>query len=138
MPYVTLQGLVDRFGEQELQQLAPTETDAIDPVKVQAACDDAAGEIDSYLAAGGYATPITPTPGIVAAYGADIARYRLHDDDAPEIVTKRYERAIKFLQAVASGQVKLGGGSVGSEPDEPLGSADFVPGRKPVFPGGSF
>ncbi len=63
------------------------------------------------------------------------ARYRLYDEHATEQVTKRYEDAIKFLRAVAKGEVLLGIGGDGDEPT--AGSAEFQGGSR-VMPGGGF
>lgn len=133
MGYCTLQDLIDRFGEQELLHLSPNEAgDAIAPDKVTRAIDDATGEINGYVAAGGYPVPLAPVPAIVVAYCADIARYRLHTH-APDQVSKRYDDAIKFLRAVSSGQVQLGV----KEPEPSLGLVQIQPGRQ-VMKGGGF
>ncbi|MDX1464121.1 MAG: DUF1320 domain-containing protein [Halomonas sp.] len=136
MPYITLQDLIDRFGQDELLQLAADDTgQAIDQGEIDLAIADAGGEIDGRVAAGGYAVPLDPVPSIVQAYACDIARYRLYDERATDQVTKRYEDAIKFLRAVAKGEVKLG---IGSEAGgESAGSAEFQSAER-VMPGGGF
>ena len=134
MSYVTEQDLIDRFGEQELIDIAPDATGlAIDSVAVDRAVNDASGEVDGYIAAGGYDTPLTPVPAIVKAYTADIARYRLYDDHATEQVTQRYKDAIKFFTNLANGTVQLGVAS----PEPSGGSAEFNESRQ-VFKGGGF
>ena len=134
MVYVTQQDLIDRFGLTEVQQLAPDGEGGIDPVKIAAACDDASAEIDAHLTIGGYTPPLSPTPPILVGYGADIARHRLHDDGVPEPVEKRYAQALKFLMAVAKGEIRLGANPVA---ESGVGSVEMVPGRQ-VFPGGGF
>ncbi|MDT8428495.1 MAG: DUF1320 domain-containing protein [Pseudomonadales bacterium] len=134
MSYVTLQDLITRFGEPELLSLAPDATgEAIDAQAVQTACEDASGEIDGYVSAGGYTTPLIPVPRIIVSIAADIARYRLYDDHAIDQVTKRYDDTIRFLARVADGQVQLGV----KEPSSTAGSAEFAPSRQ-VMPGGGF
>lgn len=134
MAYVDAQALVARFGEGELTQLAPNETgDGYDAATVAQACEDATGEVDGYVGAAGYPVPLVPVPRIVLAYAADIARYRLYDDHAPEQIRKRYEDAVKFLRAVSQGDVMLGA----KEPEATGGTASFHSGRR-VFPGGPF
>lgn len=136
MGYCTAQDLIARFGEEELLRIVPDETgEAIDLAAVALACDDAAGEIDGYAAAAGYPTPLSPVPRIVAAYAADIARYRLYDDAATEQVTKRFNDAIRFLRAVANGDVTLG--VKDTAPAGSGGVAQFEGGRK-AFGGGGF
>ncbi|MFV2949674.1 gp436 family protein [Pseudomonas japonica] len=137
MPYVTLDDLVKRFGRNEILDIAGDETgDEIDVETVNRACEDAAGEIDSSLAAGGYKLPLTTVPPVVTAYACDIARYRMHDDRATEQVTKRYDDAIRFLRQVASGGLRLGAPKVDDEVTS-AGEVNFVPGRR-AFPGGVF
>lgn len=135
--YVTLDELIARFGRDEILDLARDETgDEIDAEIVSRACQDAAGEIDGSLAAGGYKLPLASVPPVVTAYGCDIARYRLYSNRATEQVTKRYDDAIRFLRQLASGGLKLGLPKVDDEVTS-AGSVSFVPGRR-AFPGGVF
>ncbi|SNT07647.1 gp436 family protein [Pseudomonas segetis] len=137
MPYVTVDALVERFGRNEILDIAEVEaTGEIDEPKVARACEDAAGEIDGSLAAGGYRLPLVKVPPVIAAYGCDIARYRLYDDRATEQVTKRYDDAIRFLRLVGNGSVKLGLPSVDDE-IRSAGDVMMMPGRR-SFPGGVF
>jgi phage gp36-like protein len=133
MPYITLTDLQQRFSADEILALADDGAGQIDQDEIDRAIEDASGEIDGYVAAGGYAVPLSPVPSIVKAYACDIARYRLYDDAATEQVTKRYDDAIKFLRAVARGEVLLGIGTA----DETAGSAEFELGSR-VMPGGGF
>lgn len=137
MPYVTLDDLVKRFGRDEILDIAANESgDDFDIEAVNRACEDAAGEIDSSLAAGGYKLPLATVPPVVTAYACDIARYRMYDDRATEQVNKRYDDAIRFLRQVASGGLKLGVPKVDDEVTS-AGEVSFVPGRR-AFPGGVF
>jgi phage gp36-like protein len=135
MAYVTLQELIDRFGDSELATLAPPDDigGTLDSAAVTRACEDASGEADGYIAAAGYSTPLSPTPAIVTAYVADMARYRLYDDHAPDQITRRYQDAIKFFRMLAEGKVQLGV----QEPASTAGTAEFQEGRQ-VFNGGGF
>ncbi|MDC8804219.1 DUF1320 domain-containing protein [Halomonas pacifica] len=135
MPYITLQDLQERFSEHEILQLADDGTGQVDQDEINRAIEDAGGEIDGYVAGGGYAVPLSPVPNIVKSYACDIARYRLYDDAASPQVRERYEDAIKFLRMVARGEVKLGIGT--DEDTETAGSAEFQGGSK-VMPGGGF
>lgn len=134
MPYIDAQDLITRYGEDELVQLAPNAAgDGFDAATVAQACEDASGEIDGYVAAAGYPVPLVPVPRIVLAYAADIARYRLYDDQAIEPIRKRYEDAVKFLRAVSRGEVMLGA----QTHETTSGSAEFDTGRR-VFNGGGY
>ncbi len=135
MPYITLADLNQRFGEAEILALADDGTGAVDQDEIDRAIEDAQGEIDGRVAAGGYSVPLSPVPNIVIAYACDIARYRLYDAHASDQVTKRYEDAIRFLRLVAKGEVLLGIGT--DEGAETAGSVDFQTGSR-VMPGGGF
>ena len=78
---------------------------------VQAAIDDADNVIDGYLAPR-YALPLTKLPGILVVYARAIARYNLHKSrqslENTDPIVRDYRDAIKFLIAVAGGQLSLG------------------------------
>ncbi|MDY7117130.1 DUF1320 domain-containing protein [Halomonas sp. SSL-5] len=135
MSYITLQDLTRRFGESEILALADDGTGQVDQEEIDRAIEDAGGEIDGYVAGGGYTVPLDPVPKIVASYACDIARYRLYDDAATEQVTKRYEDAIRFLRMVAKSEVLLGIGT--EDGGETAGSVEFQTGKR-VMPGGGF
>jgi phage gp36-like protein len=78
--YAIAQDLVDRFGNTELIQLTDKDphTGAVNAVLLQAAIDDAAAEIDTYLAKC-FVMPIAGTVQLFKKWNCDIARYRLYD-----------------------------------------------------------
>ena len=135
MQYCTLQDLVDRFGETEILQLTDrAHRDRIDEEVLDRAIEDAGGEIDGYITAAGYLpASLDPVPRILVAYACDITRYRLYDNAATDQVTRRYDDAIKFLRALAKGDVRLDA----REPEPGVGAATFEGGRQ-VFNGGGF
>lgn len=119
MSYITEQGLRDRFGTQEIDQLIdadPTATppDTGDTQKLARAISDADSLIDGYLAAR-YGLPLSSVPTLVAGWAADIARFKLWDDHAPEEVRKRYEDALAQLKLLAQGVISLPPGSDGAQ-----------------------
>lgn len=93
--------LRERFGAQEIDGLVGGEASRMDR-----AVADASGLIDGYLARS-YALPLASVPGMVAAWAADIARYKLWDDRAPDEVRKRYEDALSQLKQVSQGIIAL-------------------------------
>lgn len=109
MSYATQSDMVERFGEQELaQRTNRTDGLSIDAVVLGRALADADAEIDTYLAAR-YTLPLASTPGVVARLACDIARYRLYDDGAPDMLRQRYEDAVSLLKRLANGDVQLPG-----------------------------
>jgi|CEGE01.1.fsa_nt_gi phage gp36-like protein len=137
MPYITLTDLTQRFGEDEILSLTDTGSGEIGTELIDRSIEDACGEINGYVAAGGYAVPLTPVPSIIKAYACDIARYRLYDESALEQVSKRYDDAIKFLRAVAKGDVLLGISTTSPGTAETAGSVQFTTADR-VMPGGGF
>lgn len=111
MPYATQTGLVERYGEAELVALsdkADPPTGAIVSTVVDRALADADAIIDSYVAAR-YIVPMVPTPAVVVSTACVIARYKLHEDHATELVRKDYEGAIAWLRDVAAGRAQIVG-----------------------------
>jgi phage gp36-like protein len=118
MAYATLQDFTDRFGAAELTQLTGS---AGMTAALQRALDDAAAEIDGYLATR-YALPLSTVPTVLVRVGCDIARYRLWDQAASEEVAARYASAVQFLTSVSKGIVQLG-----IDPPPPAGGANALP-----------
>lgn len=90
---------------------------------IDAAIEDAEGEIDGYLAKR-YAVPIAPPPKVINKFAKDIAVYNLYSrigiDESGEEKNylNRYNAAVKFLVLVAEGKV-----SIGVQTDDPATAA---------------
>lgn len=107
MAYVTQSELIERFGSDELLQVADRDgDDAVDAVVVDAAIADADAMIDSYCR-GRYSVPFDPVPAEVRKVAADIARYNLWDDQASEEVERRYSNAVAWLKDVSAGRARV-------------------------------
>lgn len=108
MAYATVSDLIARFGEAELIQLTDRAgAHAVDGAIAQRALDDAAAEIDGYLASR-YQLPLPTVPPLLARIACDIARYLLWEDRASDEVRRRYEDARRMLEAIGKGAVSLG------------------------------
>jgi phage gp36-like protein len=108
MAYATIYQFRDTFGLEsiELSNLDYPDDDAENEEALNRALTDASAVIDTYL--GRYALPLPVNPPVLVPYCLDVARYRLwRNSDAPEDVRKRYEDAIRWLELVAKGTVKL-------------------------------
>jgi len=115
MGYVTTQGMIDRFGRNELTQLTDTNaTGDVDSAALQKAIDDASAFIDAHLSR--YALPLSPVPAVLTRYCGDVARYYLYDDAVTDAVKTRYEDAEAFLSGVAKGTRALGVDAAGVPP----------------------
>jgi phage gp36-like protein len=136
MPYCTLQDLIDRYGEEELLQLADRDRDdAIDQDVIDQALADASAEIDGYLL-DRYTLPISPVPPSLTLAACRIARYQLYTVAPTERVQSDYERAIAWLRDVSRGLIRLVE-STGDSAAESAGMPEFEPGRS-EFSGGGF
>ncbi|GAB5378968.1 MAG: hypothetical protein Alis3KO_00970 [Aliiglaciecola sp.] len=116
MSYCTLDDMINRFGADELTQLSATPgSDVMDIPVVQAAIDDASNDIDSFVGSR-YPLPLSVVPKSLVKLCANMARYNLYDNAAPELVEKNNKAAFDFLKMVAKGDVRLGLDSQGETP----------------------
>lgn len=109
MPYITLQDLIDRYGEVVMLGVADRDSDGeYDTDAVDRAITDASETIDSYLAKR-YALPLPSIPAPLKRICGDIVLYLLSSDGTvTDEKRKRYEDAINFLKALAKGDASLG------------------------------
>lgn len=124
--YAQPQDIIDRFGAREVKQVLEADPDPQN-ARLLAACADAAALADTYIARA-HPLPLSSVPAALVSATADIARYRLHDDQIKEggdtgktTIRLRYEDALKWLADVAAGKVQLYPGSGDNrKPDSPL------------------
>ena len=101
----------------------PAEREELVTPIIEAAIEDADGEIDGYLGKR-YRVPLSPVPKVINKFSKDIAIYNLYSrvgiDEGTEEKNylNRYNAAIKFLTLVAEGKV-----SIGTEADDPASAA---------------
>jgi len=97
--YVTEADFERRFGD-ELRDLV-REGHSFGQIE-----NEAASLVDGFLAAK-YTLPLVSVPAMVQALTADVARYRLWDERAPEEVRRRYDDALAQLRDIARGLISL-------------------------------
>lgn len=135
MAYATATDLLDRFGAEEMAQVAtPREfprvaTDLLratvagadrsawtaDEVaaadaaylRIQKSLSDSDNDMNMYIGAR-YTLPLTPMPANLVRVACDVARYRLYEDHAPEEVRLRYKDSIHLLEMISQGKLPLG------------------------------
>ena len=129
MSYATKIDLDTRYGITEIVERSDRGgTGSADAVVVSAALSDADNEIDGYLSVQ-YELPLVPVPALVKQVACAIARYRLWEEGASDIVRKGYEDAIATLKRIAAGTMRLP--SISGEPE---GKPTAAPGcRVSVF-----
>ncbi|MHB1183393.1 MAG: gp436 family protein [Desulfobulbia bacterium] len=136
--YGSKQDMIDRYGEEELIQLTDrVDAGIIDDTVLDQARADADAEIDGYLA-GRYQLPLAEVPPSLVRVACEITRYHLYDDAVTDNVKDRYDNAVRFLRALAKGDVTMVQ-STGAAADtsESAGVAEFETSRS-VFTGGGF
>lgn len=134
MAYASVADLIARYGEEELiQRTDRVGAGVVDAAVAGQALDDAAAEMDGYLASR-YRLPLPTAPAMLARVNCAIARYRLWEDLASERVRQDYEDAVRFLTAIARGTVSLGLPDTLPPEDRPgLSLAAAQSGPAPVF-----
>lgn len=116
MSYASQADMEARFGERELINLTDrTGQGAVDVSVLERALADASAEIDGFLAAR-YELPLSSTPVVLVRICADLARYYLHDDHAPDQVVERRKAAVATLRSLSRGEVSLGMSDTGDTP----------------------
>jgi phage gp36-like protein len=105
--YATPDDMTTRFEAAELTQLTDQAmTGVVNVAAVTAVLAEADNRINGYVS-GRYQTPINPAPALLTDIACDIARYRLYKTTAPDQVVARYNDAIKQLEAISKGTLKL-------------------------------
>jgi len=103
--------ILDQIDEAILIQLTDdTGAGAVDEDKVTKAIEDADATIDAYCQ-GRYTIPLSPVPDKIRQVSVDIAIYNLFSrrgDAAPETRKDRHKEAIRFLEKVGEGKIRLG------------------------------
>lgn len=132
--YCNLPDLINRFGERELIELTDrNQDDAIDTASTDAAMEDAASIIDSYLLVR-YCLPLASVPVVLRNYACDIAMYNLWNlrrmGDI-ETIRTRYEDAIRWLERVRDYKAEIIGAKA-----KPAVSAEPVEGPGIHYSGG--
>ncbi|GAB6035820.1 DUF1320 domain-containing protein [Fundidesulfovibrio butyratiphilus] len=127
--YATVDDLLAAFGEDEVVALTDREnTGQVDQAVALSALARASSEADSYLSAR-YRLPLAVVDQALTDAVCQIARYRLTGAQANETdpVQQRYDRAIKWLERIASGKAGLPGlaGQAGT-----VGDVAFSTGRR--------
>lgn len=119
--YATRDDITSRHGEDMLLRIADRDgDDVVDDDAVNLALESASSEIDSYVATR-YPVPLSSPSAMVTQVCVDIAVYRLASSESAltEEMRKRYDDAIKWLQAVAKGDAAIVTPSTGDDEDDP-------------------
>jgi phage gp36-like protein len=139
MSYATLQQLTDRFGGRMLIALtdrADVPMGAVDTTVVTRALTDTDALIDGYLMAR-YVLPIVATPPLLTDIALAIAIYKLHTYAPDPKIEADYKDALRTLQQIATGTIRLqvagvepadqgGSGAMMTDRDRPLSAENMT------------
>jgi phage gp36-like protein len=120
MSYANVADLILRYGEATITGLTDMKrTGLVDNEVAQQGLDDAAAEINGYIAQR-YLLPLPKPLRLLAIYCCDIAVYRLATGkrQLTEDMVLRYQAAIGYLKLVAAGKAGLGVGDAAAEKPE--------------------
>lgn len=108
--YAALSDLLERFEQRELVQITDDAgTGAVDQVRIDRALTAATATIDGYLAAK-YQLPLARVPDNIIDLCCDIARFKLWRQTPPENVEKAHSTALKMLEQISKGVIKIDAG----------------------------
>ncbi|MDS7929622.1 DUF1320 domain-containing protein [Acinetobacter sp. V102_4] len=134
--YATVEAMLQKFGEQELQQLTDNEGPfqyEINMTKLNSAMDEANSEVDAYVGSR-YSLPLQTIPPFLINIACNLARFYAVTGDLTENdpIKNRYESSIKTLTKISKGELTLGGSPAGES--KPVQTAAnnvvFVKGRR--------
>ncbi|SMF83043.1 Mu-like prophage protein gp36 [Tistlia consotensis] len=125
MAYATLQNLIDRYGSDNVLQVADRDGDGqADTATVDRELAAVSAEIDGYLALK-YDLPLSATPDLVQDLCERLVFFRLHVFTAPDQVAESARQALATLDRLSKGLVvlELDGEPAAAAPDGPRVSA---------------
>jgi phage gp36-like protein len=112
MPYCTFNDIKDQIPEANIIQLTDDEGfGVVNQARVDKAISTADSIIDGYLR-GRYSLPLSTVPELIKTIAIDIAIFKLYERrlelEMPEAMMARYKNALKMLEQIQKGLIKLG------------------------------
>ena len=109
--WITIQDLIDEYGEYDLPKKIVNDEEVINEVKVNESITSARLKIESYLRKSGISLdPVSESTKLeLRECIYNITRYFYSDNDGSmtEEIRARYETCIQYLKDIASGKVTL-------------------------------
>jgi phage gp36-like protein len=125
--YATKQDLIDR-DEQMLWNFAlDRDTNELNDVWINQSLDQADEEINSFIGRR-YVLPVPTVPGMLNKVAMTIAFYWLADRDqqATELLEKRYQMALDTLREIANGKRELGLLTIDTPTETSVGKVELI------------
>ena len=113
MAYLTIDQLIAVIGRDRLVAAAPadpqTDPPSYDASTVQAAIDDVSTRVDAALRSF-YGLPLPDVPAFLTRVVAHLVHGELvYEDTTTEVIEMRVKAALKVLEQLAKGELRLGG-----------------------------
>ena len=111
MAYASPSDVLKRYPNSRIAEVTDKEGEKVQNARVKVAVEDASAEIDSYLGKV-CKLPLPQPPPVLKRLAVDIAVYRLMSllpKESVEDARRRYEDAIKWLEALVEGEIQLDG-----------------------------
>lgn len=127
--FASLSDMYDRYNAVDLEQL--TDGDGgVDEQRVERLLESADNLIKSHVSAHYDTGAFASVPPLLTDIACTIAYYRLFSNAVPDQVKDDYKDAIRTLERIADGKVKL---DEGSKPAAPRAGAIHVSGNPRLF-----
>lgn len=127
--YATPQDMLDRYDAADLEQLtdgAGAPDEAVLTRRLQSASALVQGYVRAYFDSSKFAA----IPALLVDLTCTIALHRLYGTAVPEAIRDQYRDAVRQLEAIAAGRLKL---DEGAEPAEPRAGAILTGGESRKF-----
>ena len=111
MSYASPKDVLSRHPNARIAEVTDKAGEKVQSARVKVAVEDASAEIDSYLRKV-CKLPLASPPPVLKRLAVDIAIYRLMSllpKESVEDARRRYEDAIKWLEALVEGEIQLDG-----------------------------
>jgi len=127
MAYATRQDLLDRDESMIWNLAINRETNELDEAAIAQALQQADEEIDSLLARR-FQLPLPVVPGVINKMAVQIAIYWLADRDnqATDLIEKRYQQAVATIKEIVNGTRELGLPTATTTPEAAGGKATLI------------
>lgn len=132
-PMLSVGSFVSKVGRDEVLRLTDTGDGRIDKGLVVGALTDAQAQAEAHLA-GRYSLPFAAVPVLVEGIIADLARAALYVDELPDNVAERRRIALRNLDAIRKGDLRLGAEAL-AQTAAPTDPVRFDPGER-AYPDG--
>lgn len=107
MTYITSNDFIVYYSQTEFDQLTDKDNTGAPSLDGYTHAELCAENLIDAACVARYVIPLSPVDDIIKQICGDITRYYLYDDAVPDEVRKKYELAMKMLEAIKAGKMLL-------------------------------